>query len=119
LNSSPTGCSLAKKYFVINPFTKSLKDIGSIWVGYEGLFTLLEHVNVRKYEWDVLKHICRKQKSNYFICSSIDNIWRRKTIPYGGTTPSASTKVKFVGCIWTKIMMTTLDMGTLYIGWLF
>jgi hypothetical protein len=86
-NSSPTRCSLAKNYVVINPFTKSLKDIGSIWVGYNGLFTLFDHVNVRKYEWDVLKQICRKQKSNCFMCGSIDNVWRRKTIPYGGTTP--------------------------------
>jgi hypothetical protein len=87
LFSSPTGCSLAKNYFVMNPFTKSFKNLGSIWVGDGGFFTLLENISARKYEWVVLKHISRKNQSKYFICSSLENVWRRTTIPYAGTTP--------------------------------
>jgi hypothetical protein len=87
LLSLPTRCSLTKNYFVMNPFTKSFKNIGSIWVGDSGFFTLLENVSARKYEWVVLKHISNNMQSKYFICSSLDRVWRSTNIPYGGTTP--------------------------------
>jgi len=55
----PIGCSLTKNYFVMNPFTKSFKNIGSTWVGNWGLFTPLENVGARNYERVVLKHISK------------------------------------------------------------
>jgi hypothetical protein len=122
LLSLPKTCSLTKNYFVMNPFMKSFKNIGSIWVGDWGFFTLLENVSARKYEWVVLKHILNNMQSNYFICSILDRVWRVQTflmVALHLQKRQWSIKVKFIGYFWTKIMKTTLTMGTQYIGWMF
>jgi hypothetical protein len=87
LLSFPTQYSHCNNYFVMNPFTKAFKNIGCISVGYGGFFSLLQNVTANKYDWVVLKHVYKRMQSKYYICSSLDRVWRRTELPYGGTTP--------------------------------
>jgi hypothetical protein len=61
----------------MNPFTKTFKNIASIWVGDCGFFTLLKKLSSIKYEWVVLKHIYKQMQSMHYICSSLDRVWRK------------------------------------------
>jgi hypothetical protein len=105
----------------MNPFMKSFKNIGSIWVGDSGFFTLLENVSARKYEWVVLKHISKNMKSKYFIFSILDKVWRSTSIPYGCTTPPKEAVVYQSKIYWFYLDKYYEDytIGTLYIGWMF
>jgi hypothetical protein len=87
LISSPTKCSHCNNYFVMNPFTKAFKNIGCISVGDWGFFSLLEKVSANKYDWIFLKHVYKRMQSKFYICNNFDRVWRRKKLPYGGTTP--------------------------------
>ena len=87
LLSAPTRCSHTNNYYVLNPFTKEFKHLGSLWVGDCGFFSLLQNVCAKKYDSVALKHVYTGMQSHYFICSSIFKCWRRTTIPFGGTTP--------------------------------
>ena len=46
--SLPTALSHSRNYFVMNPFTKALKNIGRIRIGDWGFFSLLENVSSNK-----------------------------------------------------------------------
>ena len=45
LLSKPTGCSHTNNYFVLNPFTKDFKHLGSLWVGDCGFFLFITECN--------------------------------------------------------------------------
>ena len=85
--SAPTRRCHTNNYYVLNPFTKEFKHLGSLWVGDCGFFSLLQNMSAKKYDWVALKHVYTGMQSDYFICSSIFKCWRRTTIPSGGTTP--------------------------------
>lgn len=85
--SLPIECSQTHNYFVTSPFTKTFKNIGPIWIGDSGFFSLLENVSSEKYDWIVLKHIYNGMQSKFYVCSSLHRVWKRDVVPYGGTSP--------------------------------
>jgi len=81
------GCSNTFSYSLMNPFTKRFKNIGSIWVGPLSFFYFLEKNTDQKYGWLVLKHICTREDEKFYICSSLENVWRRTKVPFGNIPP--------------------------------
>ena len=82
----------------MNPFTKALKNIGQIRIGDWGFFALLENVSNKKYDWVVLKHIYDRMQSKFNVYSSLDRVWQRVDLPFGGTSPPQNRvfyKIKF------------------------
>lgn len=73
---SQTGCNNTFNYCLMNPLTKCFKNIGSIWVGTSHFFCLLQKNTLQKYGWLVLKHIFTMEEERFYICSSMDNVWR-------------------------------------------
>jgi len=111
----------SKKYFIVNPFTKTFRNLGRLSVGEWGFTSLLEKFSPQKYDWVMLKHVCKNMESYFFIRTSVDMVWRRKKPPFGGVTPQrrlSFIKEKFLGFVYTKIMMITFTMVTLSIGWI-
>ena len=71
----------------MNPFTKALKNIGRIKIGYWGLFSLLKKVSSIKHDWVVLKHMYYRMQSKFYVYSNIDRVWKRVDLSFGGTSP--------------------------------
>ena len=84
--SLPTECSQTHNSFVMNPFTKAFKNMGPIWIGEWGFFSLLENVSSGKYDCVVLKCMYDRMQSKFYVCSSIDRVWKSVDLPFGGTS---------------------------------
>jgi len=67
-------CFHTKKYFIVNPFTKTFRNVEVISVGERGFFSLFKKCNPRNYEWLFLKHVFNNMDSHFLVSSRIDNI---------------------------------------------
>lgn len=85
--SLPTEFSHSHNYFVMNPFTKEFKNTGPIQIGDWRFLSLLENISNRKYDWVFLKHMYDKMQSKFYVCSSLDRVWQKDVVPFGGTSP--------------------------------
>jgi len=85
---SALGSSLhSKNYFIVNPFTNTFTNIRGLSFGEWGFFSLLEKFSPRKYDWVMLKHVCKNMESYFVISTSVDMVLRRMKPPFGGAIP--------------------------------
>jgi len=87
LFSAPASYLHTKNYFIVNLFTKTFRNVGVLSVGERGFFSLFQKCSPGNYEWVFLKHVRESMDSHFLICSSVDNVWKRMKLPYGGVTP--------------------------------
>lgn len=87
LFSVPQKYLYSTNYFIVNPFTRMFRNIGFLRLGERGFFSFLEKCTSQKYEWVLLKHVLKHMDSHFLICSSVDMVWKRTKLPYGGMAP--------------------------------
>ena len=90
LLSLHTSSLYTSNYFIMNPFTQKVRNIGPICIGPWGFFSLLDKTSDGKYGWVVLKHDIETphdRNGRFYIASSLHRPWTKTTPPYGRIPP--------------------------------